>query len=61
MARRKPEVSVNLVRSIDSETYEIVSDFDLTVMRGRHMLLTEKSRYDEKRNTYGHFYIRMPK
>lgn len=61
MAVRKREVSVNLVRDADSETYQIVSDYDLTVMRGRHTLLPEKGRVDEKRNMYGHFYIKMPK
>lgn len=58
---RRNETTVNLVRDADSETYEIVSDFDLTMMRGRYNLLPEKARFDEKRNQHGRFYIRMEK
>ncbi len=59
--RRKPEVTVNLVRSSDSDTYEVVSDFDLTLMRGRYRVLHEKARFDEASNMHGRFYIRTAK
>lgn len=58
---RKREITVNLVRSAESETYEVVSDFDLTLMRGRYKVIPEKGRFDEKRNMHGRFYIRTEK
>lgn len=59
--KRKREVTVNLVRPADSETYEVVSDFDLTIMRGQYKVVVEKARFDESRNLHGRFYIRTEK
>ena len=59
--RKRNETTVNLVRENDSDTYEVVSDFDLTLMRGRYKIVPEKARFDEKRNQHGRFYIRLPK
>ena len=58
---RKREITANLVRSIDSDTYAVVSDFDLTLMRGRYKVVPERALFDEKRNMHGRFYVRMPK
>ncbi len=58
---RKREITVNLVRSDESQTYEVVSDFDLTLMRNKYKVVPERARFDEKRNMHGRFYIRMPK
>jgi len=58
---RKREITVNLVRNNDSDTYEVVSDFDLTIMRGQYKVIPEKGRFDEKRNMHGRFYIRTEK
>ncbi len=57
----KREITVNLVRTVDSDSYEIVSDYDLTIMRGRCNVTVEKARFDEKRNMHGRFYIRTEK
>lgn len=59
--KRKREVTVNLVRSADSEVYEVVSDFDLTLMRGQYKVVPEKARFDESRNMHGRFYIKTNK
>lgn len=55
------EITVNLVRAEDSDTYEVVDDFTLTLMRGKFKVVPERARFDEKRNMHGRFYIRMPK
>lgn len=61
-SERKAEKTVNLVRPVDSEYYEYnVSDFDLTLMRGRFNVIPEKPRFDEKTNTHVRYYIRSPK
>lgn len=52
----KREITVNLVRNADSESYEVVSDYDLMVMRDR--VTPEKALFDEKRKMHGRFYIR---
>lgn len=59
--KRKREITVNLVRPADSEVYEVVSDFDLTLMRGQYNVIVEKARFDEKSNMHGRFYIRTEK
>lgn len=59
--KRKREVTVNLVRPADSEVYEVVSDFELTVMRSHYRVVPEKARFDEKSNMHGRFYIRTEK
>lgn len=56
--KRKPEVTVNLVRPYDSETYEIVSDYDMNVLRTKYRVVPEKARFDEKTNMHGRFYIK---
>ena len=57
----KPEITVNLVRNSDSSSYEIVSDYDLTCLRGTYKIVPEKARFDESRNMHGRFYIKMEK
>lgn len=59
--KRKREITVNLVRPADSEVYEVVSDFDLTIMRGHYKIVPEKARFDEKSNMHGRFYIKVEK
>ncbi len=59
--KRRREVTVNLVRYDSDTTYEVVSDFDLTVMRGHYRVIPEKVRFDEKSNMHGRFYIRSNK
>lgn len=60
--RKRAEQTVNMVRSVDSDTWEYnVSDFDLTLMRSKFTVVPEKPRFDEKTNTHVRFYVRMPK
>jgi hypothetical protein len=55
----RPQKTVNLVRNQGDETYEVVSDYDLNIMRGNFKVVPEKVR--REKNFYGYFYIRMPK
>lgn len=55
----RPQNTVNLVRDRDGETYEVVSDYDLNLMRGSFQVVPEKVR--REKNFYGYFYIRIPK
>lgn len=51
--------TVNLVRDADSDTYEVLSNSELLLERGRATLVPEKQR--QEKGLYGYFYIRIPK
>ncbi len=53
----KPEITVNLVRNFDSDTYEIVQD--MTPIYAHYEVTHEKSRVDGK--MYGYFFVKSPK
>lgn len=55
--KRKPVVTVNLVRSKDSDTYEVVND--MTPLYAHYDVIREKSRVQG--NMYGYFYVKVPK
>lgn len=60
MAKRV-ERTVNLVRSADSDTYEVVSDSDMLYLYGQYNIVHEKVRNDEKSRMRGYFYVKVPK
>lgn len=55
--KRKPEVTVNLVRASDSDTYEIVNN--MTPLYAKYDIVHEKSRVDG--NIYGYFFVKVDK
>lgn len=56
---RVPQRTVNLVRDIDSDTYEVMTNGELLLERAKATIVPEKQRVQG--NLYGYFYIRMPK
>jgi len=59
MAKRKQEIVFNLVRSSDSDTYEVVSNVDMHSLYSRYNIVREKAITDGVR--HGYFYIKIPK
>jgi hypothetical protein len=60
MAKRV-ERTVNLVRSADSDTYEVVSNADMMSLYSRYNIVHEKVREDSKNHLTGYFYVKVPK
>jgi hypothetical protein len=56
---RVPQRTVNLVRDIDSDTYEVMTNGELLLERAKATIVPEKQRVQG--SLYGYFYIRMPK
>jgi hypothetical protein len=55
--KRKPIVTVNLVRAQGSDTYEVVND--MTTLYAQYDIVHEKARVQD--NMYGYFYVKVPK
>jgi hypothetical protein len=56
---KKAEISVNLVRAVDSDTYEIVSTVDMINLYHDFDVVHEKAR--KQGNMYGYFFVKVPK
>ena len=58
---KRVERTVNLVRSADSDTYEVVSNADMLCLYSRYNIVHEKVREDSKTHLTGYFYVKVPK
>ncbi len=55
--KRKPEVTVNLVREIYSDIYEVVKD--MTPLYAKYDIVHEKARVSG--HMYGYFFVKVPR
>lgn len=59
---RKSERSINLVRNVDSDAYQVVNDgYEMLMEYSKYTLIPERPIYDDKSKTHVHYYIRMPR
>lgn len=59
--RVKPEITVNLVRTRDNDTYEVKTDYDMVILHATHKVTHEKGLIDPTTKMFGNFYIVEPK